>query len=218
MNHQKHLSAADLEAMPSRTRATFFNLLSGIQPAVIVATADAEGRANAAVFNSLTHIGSNPPLLALFFRPATVERHTWDNIQHSKVYTINFLPAAHAAAVHQSSAKYASDQSEFDACGWTTEYLTDFHAPVIQEAGVSLGLRLEEVLPVQSNGTFMVIGRVEWIRFPENLMQNDGWFDWAVLDPLLVGGLDDYFGAVPLQRFAYAQAGQEPQVLTRTTP
>lgn len=62
-----HLSLKDVLAMPDRKRATLMNYLSGFKSANLVGTTDAQHRHNLAIFNSVVHIGANPPYLALSF-------------------------------------------------------------------------------------------------------------------------------------------------------
>lgn len=42
------------------------------------------GHTNLAIFNSVIHIGANPPLMGFISRPNSGERHTLENIQETK--------------------------------------------------------------------------------------------------------------------------------------
>lgn len=205
MDRIKFTLAEDLAAMPSRARAVLFNLLSGIQPAVVVSTANEDDGCNLAVFNSLTHIGSNPAFLGLFFRPLTVERHTYNNLKRTGTMVINHLPAAMVNAVHQTSAKFKKGVSEAAMLGLSTANVEGFDAPYLQDAFISIGLRYEEEHLIHANETLMVIGRCEWIRWNGVEYNEEGFFDWEALSPLLVAGLDDYYHAKSLVRLAYAE-------------
>jgi flavin reductase (DIM6/NTAB) family NADH-FMN oxidoreductase RutF len=108
-----------IDALDDRRRIALINSISGLRPAVLVATADAGRRSNLAVMNSLMHVGARPPLLGLLFRPDTVERHTLENIRATGVYTVNHVHGGIIDAAHQSSARYPRDVSEFDAVGLT---------------------------------------------------------------------------------------------------
>ncbi len=77
----QHFTQTDIQAMAQRYRAAFINSLGGFKSLVMVGTADTEGVTNLSVFSSLFHIGANPPLCGLIFRPDSVERHTLTNIE-----------------------------------------------------------------------------------------------------------------------------------------
>ena len=83
----KCFSPADLRALERRSRTRLVNALSGLRPIHLVGTVDSEGRTNLAPFNSATHIGADPPLIGLVFRPLTVERHTYENIRDTRCWT-----------------------------------------------------------------------------------------------------------------------------------
>ena len=82
-----------IDSLEVRYRATLINSLTGVRPAVLVGTRSGSGNNNLAIFNSLVHIGADPPLNGLLFRPATVERHTLNNILETGNYTLNFVAA-----------------------------------------------------------------------------------------------------------------------------
>ena len=43
------------------------------------------------MFSSVTHVGSNPPILGFICRPTTVTRDTYTNIKETGFYTINHI-------------------------------------------------------------------------------------------------------------------------------
>ena len=57
-----HFSSTDISQMEQRFRASFINSLGGFKSVVLVGTANESGETNLAIFNSLFHIGANPPL------------------------------------------------------------------------------------------------------------------------------------------------------------
>ena len=188
----------------SRHFAAWFSQLEGMRSPVAVGTRGADGVANLAVFNSMTHIGSRPPYLALVFRPLTVERHTYDNLKTSGVYTINHLPARHLDALHRTSAKYERGVSEFEACGLSEE-MSDAGAPYVAEGTVGMQLRFEEEYFVRANDSVVVIGRVEELRLPEEARFKEGRVLWDELEGLVVSGLYNYYRVGHARTKAYAQ-------------
>lgn len=188
----------------SRDFAAWFSQLEGLRSPVAVGTRGSGGVANLAVFNSMTHIGSRPPYLALVFRPLTVERHSYDNLKATGVYTINHLPAARLDSLHATSAKYPREVSEFEACGLTpVDSATG--APYVGEGTVGMQLRFEEEYFVRANDSVVVIGRVEELRLPKEASFAESRVDWAGLDGLVVNGLYHYYRVAHERTKAYAQ-------------
>ena len=70
----------DIESMQKRFRATFINSISGYKSLNLVGTRSLSGISNLAPFNSIIHIGSNPPYIGLIVRPQTEEHQTLKNI------------------------------------------------------------------------------------------------------------------------------------------
>jgi flavin reductase (DIM6/NTAB) family NADH-FMN oxidoreductase RutF len=207
-----------IDALDDRRRIALINSISGLRPAVLVATADAGRRSNLAVMNSLMHVGARPPLLGLLFRPDTVERHTLENIRATDVYTVNHVHGGIIDAAHQSSARYPRDVSEFDAVGLTAEWLDGFEAPFVAEARVRLALRLCEERTLRSNGTHLVIGELSLLECPDDTVTDTGSFDPAVADSLAVAGLDAYYRGQAVARLAHARADTPPQRIEVASP
>lgn len=204
-------TAADILAMAQRKRATFINSLAGIKQVALVGTQNQMGEPNLAIFNSVVHVGANPPLWGLIFRPDTVRRDTLNNILTQQVYTINYVHAKHVAQAHQTSAKYETHQSEFDAVGFEKTYLPNFNAPFVHEAMVKVGLKFEERIDIKINNTIMIIGSIQSITLNENLLGDDG---FVLLNEVLTcSGLDAYYQPQLIKRMAYAQPHQLPTEL-----
>lgn len=84
------------------------------------------GQTNLAIFNSLVHIGANPPLIGFVVRPDSAERHTLNNILETGFYTINHINENIYKQAHQTSARYPEEISEFAATGLNEQYLSNF--------------------------------------------------------------------------------------------
>ena len=212
------LDRTAIDALESRRRVALINSIIGLRPAVLVATADADGRSNLAVMNSLMHVGARPPLLGLLFRPDTVERHTLENIRATGAYTVNHVHGAIVDAAHQSSARYPRDVSEFDAVGLTADWRDGFAAPFVAEARVSLALRLCEEQTIHSNGTHLVVGELCSLQCPDDAVTDAGSFDPAAADSLAVAGLDAYYRGAPLARLAHARPDEPPRRIDAASP
>lgn len=203
------LNRENFNGINHRFKVQFFNSLIGYKNVCLIGTKNAEKRTNLAIFNSLVHIGSNPPLLGLIFRPRSVERHTYENILNTQVYTINLILEKDIAAAHQTSARYSRDQSEFEASGLVPTYIEGFDAPLVASSPISFGLTLKENIPISSNGTNLVIGEVLWIKYPEEIISSDGFADLTQAGVVGCIGLDAYTKGTILQRFEYAKPDKE---------
>ena len=208
----RHITAADIQDFEKIYRLNLVNGLPGFKPANLVGTAAPDGAPNLAIFSSVLHLGSNPPLLGMVTRPATVPRHTYQNLKASGCYTLNHVPVALAAQAHYTSADFAPDVSEFDACGFTAEFRDGFPAPYVAESLLSIGLRLLEEHHI-SNGTVLLVGAVEHVYVQEEGLREDGTLDLAALSEACISGLDGYHAVAPPVRFGYARPGTFPTPL-----
>ena len=81
MKNIKIKTSTDLKNLDRHFRANFVNSLIGSKQASLIGTVSDTSCTNLSLFSSVTHLGSNPPLVALFSRPATSEpKQTLNNI------------------------------------------------------------------------------------------------------------------------------------------
>jgi flavin reductase (DIM6/NTAB) family NADH-FMN oxidoreductase RutF len=191
--------------MDSFYRVKLINCLSGFRMPVLIGTKDEKNGENLAIFNSFTHIGSNPPLFGVIFRPDSVPRNTLANIQTTKLYTINFIPEHLIDQAHQTSAKYSPDTSEFTACGIEAEYRDGFPAPFVRESLVKIAMELAETHHIQSNGTILVVGRMLELNMSDTVISEDGFIDFEALGTPGMIGLDAYMSFKKIKRLSYAK-------------
>ena len=77
----------EIENLEKIYRINLINSCSGYKAANLIGTVS-ENNNNLAIFSSLVHLGSNPPLLGFFLRPTEiVPRHTYLNIKENQYYT-----------------------------------------------------------------------------------------------------------------------------------
>ena len=199
------INAAAIEKMDKLERIQFATTLPGPKPICLVGTRSTEGFANLAPFSSITHLGSNPILIGLVTRPDTVERHTLRNILATEAWTINHVTADTLEQAHQCSARYPSEQSEFEATGLTELTHPDIGAPFVLECPIRYALSLEEIIEIPSNGTKLVVGRVQFVEIPDEAYSPDG--SLAITDhgSLASTALDTYFKISEHKRLPYAK-------------
>lgn len=201
----KYFAYDDIMQLPSRYRGRLLNKVSGLKSANVIGTISNSGQTNLAVFNSVVHIGANPPYMGFILRPTTVERHTYENIKETGSYTINQITTQIHQQAHQTSAKYERGVSEFEAVGLTEWYHGDFPAPFVAESLIKIGLQFEEEHEIKCNGTRLVIGKVKHLILPENVIDKDGDVALEKLDAVAISGLDSYYGITKLGRYEYAE-------------
>jgi flavin reductase (DIM6/NTAB) family NADH-FMN oxidoreductase RutF len=199
-----------LSKYDSRYKATLINSLAGLKQAILIGTKSKAGQSNLAIFNSLIHIGANPPLWGFICRPATVRRDTLNNILENNHYTINYLVTGDYKKAHQTSASYDQDTSEFAACGFTEYYNPDFNVPFVAEAPVKVAMKFEQKIDIDINKTIIIIGSIQHIEIKADLISADGFVDLAKANTLACAGLDAYFKTSLIERLSYAKTDKWP--------
>lgn len=202
---EQQLSLDDILSMERFYRQAFINTLSGVRTACLIGTQSTSGISNLAIFNSVVHLGANPPYLGFMLRPISVERHTYDNIRATGSYTINYAHPAFVKQAHQTSAKYPAEVSEFETCGFTEQFTPSCFAPYVQESLVKIGLQYEEEHFIKASNTVLIVGKIVEILLPENAIADTGHLNFAALNGLAVSGLDTYYTSEYLTRLTYAK-------------
>lgn len=204
--------------MPDRQKAMFINCLSGFKSANLIATQDQQGNSNLAIFSSVVHLGANPALVGFIMRPDNDERHTLNNIINTKQYTINQVSADFYHKAHQTSARYAKHQSEFEQVGLTKHYIDDIAMPFVKESHLKYAVKLKEIVPITLNNTQFIIGEITHVMCNEKAIQAGGYIDVEALQTVSVSGLDSYHSSKRLSRLSYAKpATQSHQLLVNGT-
>ncbi len=203
------LDHKEIMQLPSRYRARLINNVSGFKSANLIGTISSEGSENLAIFNSVVHIGASPPYLGFVLRPTTVERHTYDNLKLTGYFTINQVNEGIHREAHMTSGKYERDVSEFEACALTPEYIDGFPAPFVAESHIRIGLSFEEEQVLACNGTILVVGKVEFLELPSHAVEEDGHVSLTSVETVAICGLENYFTAKNLGRYAYYEPGKD---------
>ena len=210
----QHFNLKDINELPSRYRAHFINSCTGYKSANLIGTATPEGKSNVAVFSSVTHLGSNPPLLGFVLRPTTVERNTYDNISKTKIFTVNHINQNFIREAHQTSAKYEGKISEFDKTTLIEEYLDDFKAPYVKQSRVKLGCSYVNEYFLKENDCLFIIGAIQHIYIDKGIQAKDGWLNLEKAQTVAVNGLDGYALPQILSRFTYATPDEPLQSIS----
>lgn len=203
-----HFNLSDLKNLPNRFRANLINSSTGYRPSNLLGTKSPEGVTNLAIFNSISHIGSDPALLGFILRPLTVRRDTYNNMKATDVFTVNHVNASILEQSHHTSAKYGDNESEFEKTGLTEEYLDGFQAPYVKESHIKLGCSYVNEYTLAENGCILIIGAIEHIYLPDEALFEDGSINLEFAESIANSGLDGYALPKLLKRFAYARPNE----------
>lgn len=201
-----HLTKEDIQKMERIRRLNIVNSVTGIKPANLIGTISNSGQPNLAIFSSVVHMSSNPPLLGFILRPfKEIRRHTYQNIMENGVFTINHVNHDRIEQSHYTSAKFEKDESEFEHCGFTEEYLDEFKAPFVKESHLKIGLRYIEGIPIKYNDTTLIIGEIVHLLIPDDAVDDEGHIDLDEIGTAGISGLNTYYGLTKLKKLPYAR-------------
>ncbi len=199
----------DWENMDSMFRRNLFNSLSGFKSFVLIGTQNAAGKTNLAPFSQILHIGANPPLTGILFRPHTVQRDTLENILETKFFTVNHIHEEFLVKAHHTAARW--DKSEFDSVELEAEYLDGFPSPFVEISHVKWACEFVERQDIKSNGTVLIIGAIKQVYLPELYIGQDGFLDLQATGTITSNGLDAYYKTELISRLSYPKPDILPQ-------
>ena len=199
------ISPDELNSYDRFYRGNLINSLSGFKSASLIGTKSEIGISNLAIFSNIVHLGADPALIGFVNRPREAAPHTLKNIEATGFYTINHIHTDWIEQAHQTSAKYAEDVSEFDACGFEEEYINNFFAPFVKASVIKYGMKLIEVIPIKHNNTFFVIGEVVMVEVPKEVITEDGFLEIEKANSCCSLGIDGYYKSEKIMRMPYAK-------------
>jgi flavin reductase (DIM6/NTAB) family NADH-FMN oxidoreductase RutF len=110
----------------------------------------------------------------------------------------------------RNSAKFEKHESEFSSCKLGEQYLNGFPAPFVKESRLKLGVKYQETYEIKQSNTLFVVGSIEMLYLPEDLIHEDGQLDLNVLETVAISGLNNYHAPEQIAFFPYARPGQFP--------
>jgi flavin reductase (DIM6/NTAB) family NADH-FMN oxidoreductase RutF len=186
----KFVDLADLD------RAEAYKLfLTVIVPRPIgwISSCSAEGLSNAAPFSWFNAVCGDPLMVMVAVGKRRGQmKHTSANIQATGEFVVNVATAACAAQMVQTSADYAEDVSEFEAVGLTAVPSRLVKPPRIGESPLHIECRLEQIVPLGSGSTDLVLGRCLCLHIAHEVLAADGRVDALQLQPMARLGRDEY--------------------------
>lgn len=206
------LDSLKIKELDYSNRIRLINSVSGPKSACLIGTKSKKHGTNLGIFNSITHIGSNPPLIGVIFRPnENVRRDTYDNIISEKFYTINHINSEILERSHWTSIKINKNVSEFDICNLTEEYIDGFYSPYVMESFIKIGLKLIETVKIEINNTVLVVGEIIEIIINDSFIDKDGTVNLQKSKSISVGGLNTYYDLKKISKFPYTRIENLPE-------
>jgi flavin reductase (DIM6/NTAB) family NADH-FMN oxidoreductase RutF len=205
---QQQIDSATIKTWERFYRANFINSLTGFKSVSLIGTVNSAGLPNLAVFSSIVHLGSDPALVGYINRPLAAAPHTIENIKATGVYTINHIRPSFVQQAHQTSAKYEAGVNEFEAVKLAPQFQEGIIAPFVADSLVKYALKLEEIVPIKHNNTFLVIGSITTILIDPALIHEDGFLSLEDAGSLASLGGDAYYKPERLVRLSYAKPGK----------
>ena len=187
-----YFSRASIDQLEHLYKINLINSVTGFKSANLIGTKSKNAKPNVAVFSSLVHYGSAPPILGFVLRPTTVRRNTYDNIKDTGYFTVNHIHKDIIEDAHHTSAKYSSDISEFDMTFLEEEYLNEFYAPFVKNSPIKIGLKYIEEYHIKANNTILVLGEILDLYVEDLLVEDDGFVNLIQAKVATINGLDSY--------------------------
>ena len=187
-----HFNEEEIENLEKIYRVNLINSCSGYKAANLIGTVS-ENNNNLAIFSSLVHLGSNPPLLGFFLRPTEiVPRHTYLNIKENQYYTINSVEKEFADKAHHTSAKYDKSISEFEIVDLEPEFINKFPSPYVKPSSIKIGMKFVEELKISYNKSRLIVGKIVELHVNDDMIDKDGFLNLYKAEVATISGCDGY--------------------------
>jgi flavin reductase (DIM6/NTAB) family NADH-FMN oxidoreductase RutF len=207
----KAISKEAIARMEKVPRLNLVNSCTGYKSTNLIATKSIDGQSNVAIFSSVTHLGSEPPLIGFIMRPTTVPRDTYKNIKETGYFSVNHVTVDMIEDAHHTSANYDLGISEFNKTNLEKEYKTDIEIPFVKGSPVQLYCKYVNEYYIKENDTIHIVASIEELFFDEELQHEDGWLQIDKGNVIALNGLDGYCLPKLVDRFQYARKDQPTQ-------
>jgi len=198
-----HFNIDTINQLDHLYKINLINSCAGYKSANLIATKSAKNNTNVAIFSSIIHLGSSPPLLGFILRPTSVPRNTYENIKETGFYTINHIHKEILMDAHHTSAKYKSEISEFNVTNLETDYKNNFFVPFVKDCPIQIAMKYVEEYNIKSNNTKLVVGEIQELYIKDELIQKDGFLNLSKGNIATINGLDGYAIPTLKERFEY---------------
>lgn len=165
-----------------------YKLMTGLvtpRPIGWIGTRSTEGVTNLAPYSFFNGVAADPP--TIYFSAGLVNGHRKDSLRNAEEtgeFTVNIVSGDTAAAMNESSASLAADQSEFAATGLTELPSVTIGAPGVAEAKAILECRVVGTHTFgdpETNAYVMVLGEIQRFVVDDDVLDGTR-IDAEVLD------------------------------------
>lgn len=198
-----------IAALSKVPRLNLINSATGYKSANLIGTISKSGVLNVAIFSSITHLGSNPPMLGFMIRPiVATPRDTYKNIKENFYFTVNHITDSMIESAHHTSANYESSISEFDKTDLEAEFVGEIQVPFVKNSPVKLLCKYLNEYKIEENGCIHIIASIEKIFVHDDLVEDDLFVRLDIGNVVTINGVDGYAVPTLINRFKYAHPNQ----------
>jgi flavin reductase (DIM6/NTAB) family NADH-FMN oxidoreductase RutF len=200
----------NFKSLDKRQRATLINALTGFKSPFLISSHDQDSNDNLSIFSNIFHLGANPSLIGIIFRPDTVPRDTLENIREKKLFGLNAITQDMLKKAHQTSARYPKALSEFDACHFERDHLLENYPAFVKDSPLKMAMKYINEYQIVENNTHLVVSELQHLFTSKKVkILEDGCLELEAAHLIASLGLDQYFTTDKLCRFSYAKADQD---------
>ncbi len=159
------------------------------RPIGFVSSLSAEGVPNLAPFSFYNMVCGNPPVVIVCTgrNRHNLRKDTQVNIEATREFVVATVTAPMAEAMNQASAAYPPDVSEFEAAGFTPRPATIVKPALVAESPVNCECVLDRIVDYGAEnpgGTAVIFGRIVAIHVDDACLADDGQLDPAKLQTI----------------------------------
>lgn len=205
----REFDQSTIASMSKVPRLNLINSVTGYKSANLIGTVSSDKILNVAVISSVTHLGSNPPMLGFMIRPMpTAPKDTYKNIKENHYFTVNSITKTMIADAHHTSANYQPGISEFEKTNLEAEFLDFLNVPFVKGSPVQLLCKYLNEYPILENGCIHLIASIEKVYVKDDLLQDDFSVQLDLGEIVAINGIDGYALPQLINRFEYAHPDQ----------
>lgn len=149
-------------------------------PAVMVSTADRDGRKNILTVAWTATVCTNPPMLSISVRP---ERYSYRALEQTGEFVVNLTTEELVFATDFCGVRSGRDVDKFAHLGLTAAEASVVGAPLIAESPVNIECRVSRIEKLGSHHMFLA--DVAAVHAGENYMDERGKFDLSLAKPIV---------------------------------
>lgn len=199
-------------------RLKLMNSITGYKGVHLIGSQNKEGVLNLGLFSSVFHVSSDPALVGIMVRPHTVPRHTLENIRLNHEFTINQVQAKFLKQAHYASANWDNEESEFDSCNLSPQFVDGIKAPFVLESDLKFACKLEEEIKLKTYNSILLVGSISYGDVSDKCINDDGQLDLEKINSVCVTGLNQYSFPKKLKYLPYARVEKAPNFGKKSRP